>query len=408
MSFNEFFKRFLTVLIILLLWAGLWAARSTILMGVASAFIAVALSIPARWLQNHGWRRPWALVATIVGVLLLAIVLILWLVPQLLEEFGALLNTIPDALRAFVEVYRNLRNSNPFLQAALSEPPQLSGTEVDPASARALLSQFLNAGLAIAPSLLGGVSEVVTVLINLGFVIFIAVFFIVDPYSYVKAILYLTPQRYHERVIDILNKLYFTVRTWVSTLFLSISITMTLVWLILGVLLDMPNALVVAVFAGVATFIPNIGAFIPIIPIAIFTLDDDPSQLLIRIAAYLLIQLTESNVLTPSLVKAELDIPAGGLMIFQLLMTFAFGALGLLLAVPILSVLIVLVREIFSYDLLGLRHLSVELDTDKRGNLELHEHEVESQETETGVLPEVVPMLPESEADVSGTPTFHR
>ena len=408
MPFNEFFKRFLTVFIVLLLWAGLWAARSTILMGVASAFIAIALSIPARWLQNRGWRRPWALAATIVGVLLAAIVLILWLVPPLLEEFGTLLNTIPAALDALVGLYTNLRNSNSFLQTALPAPPQLSTEGIDPATARTLLSQFLSAGLAIAPRLLGGVSELLTVLINLAFVLFITVFFLTDSFSYVKAILYLTPQRYHKRVIDILNELYFTIRTWVSTLFLSISITMMLVWLILGVLLDMPNALVVAVFAGIATFIPNIGAIIPVIPVAIFTLDDDPSQLLVRIAAYLLIQLTESNILTPSLVKAELDIPAGGLMIFQLLMTFAFGALGLLLAVPILSVLIVLVREIFSYDLLGLRHLSVKLDTDKHGNLELHEHEIESHKTETGLLPDVVPTLPGSEADVSEIPTSHR
>jgi predicted PurR-regulated permease PerM len=76
---------------------------------------------------------------------------------------------------------------------------------------------------------------------------------------------------------------------------------------------------------------------------------------LILIPAYLVIQLAESNVITPTLVKAELNIPAGGLMIFQLLMTLAFGALGLLLAVPVFAGLIVLVREIYSYDLRGLR-----------------------------------------------------
>src|SRR5690606_13773459 len=123
------------------------------------------------------------------------------------------------------------------------------------------------------------------------------------------------------------NKLHRTVRTWISTLLLSISITMTLVWLILGLLLGIPNASIVAVFAGVATFVPNIGAFLPLIPIVIFTLASDPSQLLIMAPAYLLIQLIESNVITPSLVKAELDIPPGLLMLFQLLMTLAFGAL---------------------------------------------------------------------------------
>src|SRR5690606_24094352 len=136
---------------------------------------------------------------------------------------------------------------------------------------------------------------------------------------------------------------------WISALSLSIAITGALVWLILGVLLGMPNAVVVAVFAGIATFIPNIGVFLPLIPIVVFTLASDPGQLVVYVPVYLLIQLLESNVITPSIVKAELELPAGGVMVFQLLATLALGALGLLLAVPLLAVITVLVREIYAY-----------------------------------------------------------
>jgi predicted PurR-regulated permease PerM len=103
-----------------------------------------------------------------------------------------------------------------------------------PVTAQTLLNRFVSAGLAIAPSLLGGVSNVVAVLINVAFVLFIAIFFLVDPFSYIKASLFLMPQRYHVRALAIWSQLYHTARTWISTLFLSISITMTLVWLILG------------------------------------------------------------------------------------------------------------------------------------------------------------------------------
>jgi predicted PurR-regulated permease PerM len=377
MPFHEFFKRFLAIFCVLLLWAGIWAARSTLLMGFAAALIAVGINIPARWLQRRGWRRGWALLVSITGVLLSLLVLILWLVPRLLSEFVALLNTIPDALRALLATYTDLRERSDFFATALPVPPDLGDTTIDPDIAQALLNQFLNAGLAIAPTLLGGVSGFVTVLINLIFVLFIAVFFVIDPLSYVKASLYLLPLRYHSRTVEIWNKLYQTIHTWISTLLISITITVTLVWLVLGVLMGMPNAIIVAVFAGVATFIPNIGAYLPIIPIAIFTLASDPRQMLILIPVYLLIQGIESNVITPSLIKAEMNIPSGALMLFQLLMTLAFGALGLLLAVPAFAVLIVLVREIYSYDLLRLRRLSTELTTDERGRLLLREHPVD-------------------------------
>ena len=60
-------------------------------------------------------------------------------------------------------------------------------------------------------------------------------------------------------------------------------------------------------------------------------------------------------------------------MVFQLLATLALGALGLLLAVPLLAVITVLVREIYAYDLLGLRHTQINLRADGYGRLALTE-----------------------------------
>ncbi len=60
-------------------------------------------------------------------------------------------------------------------------------------------------------------------------------------------------------------------------------------------------------------------------------------------------------------------------MFFQLLITLAFGALGLLLAMPILACLIVLVRELYIYDTLGLRQRAIALATGDDGRLMLAE-----------------------------------
>jgi predicted PurR-regulated permease PerM len=378
MSFNDFFRRFLIVLLVLLLLAGIWAARATLMLGFAAAIVAVGISIPAGWLQRRGMRRGWALALAIAGFILLLLALLLWLLPSLVREFVALLETFPNAIGALSTLYRDLRESSTLLKAALPAAPNLAATAIDPATAGSLLGQFVNAGLAIGPQLWAGIGNAVSILVNVALILSIGILLAIDPFSYTKSSLYLMPQRYHARAIEIWNQLYDTVRIWLSTLLLSITITMALVWLILGVLLGMPNAMIVAVFAGVATFVPNIGAALPLIPIAIITLATDPSQFLILAPAYLLIQMLESSVITPSLIKAELNIPAGGIMLFQLLMTLAFGALGLLLAVPMLAVLIVLVREIFSYDLLGLRSLHTEITTDAHGHLALQENKLET------------------------------
>lgn len=385
MSFGEFCKRAFLILVVVVLVIGIWVARGTLLLGFAAAVIAVGISIPASWLRQQKARRGWAIAIAILGVLLAVILLLVLVLPQLLSGLIDLLGNIPTALRALGTLYENLRASNTFLNAALRPFPLAeAGIEITSERAREILNQLFSASLAIAPSVLGGVSAVATVLINIFFVLFIAVFFLVDPKTYVKGSLFLTPSHYHKRVVEIWNEVYRTLRLWIAALSLSIIITGALVWLILGVLLGMPNAVVVAVFAGIATFIPNIGVFLPLIPITIFTLATDPTQLVIYIPVYLLIQLLESNVITPSIVKAELEIPAGGLMLFQLLATMALGALGLLLAVPMLAVLIVLVREIYAYDLLGLRHTTIVLHIQVDGNLALRElQDVEPPPSET-------------------------
>ncbi|MEZ4866681.1 MAG: AI-2E family transporter [Caldilineaceae bacterium] len=377
MSLGEFVKRFLAILLILSLWVGAWVARSTLLLGFAAAMIAVGISIPAAWLERHGWRRAWAIPAAIMGVGLVTILLLLLVVPRLTIELVNLLRSTPDAIRSLVELYERIRQQRTFLAAALPPvPAAIEAVNITPEQAQAILNQLIDTSLAIAPSVLGGVSQVAAVVINLIFVLFIAIFFLIDPQSYVKGSLYLLPQRHHARAIAIWNMLYQTITLWLSSLMLSITITVTLVWLILGLLLGMPNAVVVAVFAGLATFIPNIGAFLPLIPITIFTLANDPAQLIIMAPVYLAIQLLESNVITPSIVQAELSIPPGILMLFQLLITLAFGALGLLLAVPIFAVLMVLIREIYSYALLGLDHTVVTVTPDIEGHFQLTERAV--------------------------------
>lgn len=385
MTFRAFLQRFLAVFVIILLAVGAWQARATLLMGFAAVLIAVGISIPTTWLQRIGVRRPWAIAVATFGVGLGFIFLILLVMPRLFNELLVLLSSIPDALRALLAVYTRLRESNQFLNAALAPLPSAENVIADftPERAQEILNQFLNAGVAIAPTLLGGVESILSVLISFVLVLFIAIFFLVDPQSYIKASLYLLPAHHHRRAMEVWKELYATLRAWITALSLSISITVALVWLILGVVLGLPNSLVVAVFAGLATFIPNIGAFLPIIPITIFTLTSEPSNLLLYIPVYLAIQLTESNIITPAIVKAELEVPSGGLLIFQLLMTLAFGALGLLLAVPMLALVIVLVRELYVYDQLGLRNTVVELEITDQGHLQLHEqHGVDTTDVE--------------------------
>jgi len=364
MSLSEYFKRVLaTVLIVVLLWT-LWTTRSILILAFAAVVIAIAIAQPMLFLQRKGLNRPLSATLAILFSVAVLTVLSLVVVPTLVEGVAELVGGVPAAAEKAKVAYAEFRHANPTLQSIMPKIPDANANEpLDPNAIKGIFNWLVKSGMAIAPDLLGGLGLIASILVNLGLVLFIAIFFLLDPQSYIKAILYLVPPKKHPRTKQVINALYTTLTKWLHAQLFSVSVIVLLVWFILGVIFRMPNAMVVALFAGFATFIPNIGAVLPIIPITIFTLAyADPAKLLIFIPVYLLIQFTESNIITPQVVKAQLNIPAGFLLLFQLLITMALGALGLVLAVPILACLIVFVREVYSYDVLKLNNVKVHLE----------------------------------------------
>jgi predicted PurR-regulated permease PerM len=359
MTFRQFALRTLYLVFALLLLALLWFFRTTWLLVFLALVIAVGVSIPMSYLRRLGLPRALSVILAFLGTLLVVAGLGYWLFPSIISEFRTLLqgSEMTQLINELSLYYNALRERSNALRELL---PPLEAQASSGLSAEQL-SNFVNRTLSAGlPVLVSGGSVIVTLLANLFLVVMLVIFFLAEPRAYIRGALYLVPERHHGRFLSLVSLLYSTLRTWLSTLTISITLTVTLVITLMG-LLGMPNVFVVAAFAGLATFVPNIGAFLPVIPIAIFTLADDPSKLLLMIAAYLAIQLLESNVLTPSIVRRQLSIPPAATLITQILAASIFGVLGILLAVPLLAVLITLIRELYSYGLLGLRDRQVEI-----------------------------------------------
>jgi predicted PurR-regulated permease PerM len=198
----------------------------------------------------------------------------------------------------------------------------------------------------ITDALFSSLGNIGALLTNALIVILIAVFFLINPYEYKKVLISLIPKKHQEHAHTISSELKKNLQSWIKTLGLSISVTFVLVWLALS-LIGFPYAFVIALIAGLATFIPNVGAIVPIVPIIIFGISaTNPVVTLWAAVIYVAIQLTESNIITPSLMKASLNILPAGILIFQIIAAQVFGVLGVLLSVPILVVIIVLVKEL--------------------------------------------------------------
>lgn len=377
MTYGEFAKRTLTVLGLLAFALMLWELRGIVMLVLLASIIAVSLNLPVQRLQKWGMRRQIAIALTLAGVVVGLGLFLAWILPAMVVELAQLIAQLPDAWNTFQAAYTDWYAAQSGVLTDFL--PELDGDVLDD-----VLAQVADAGSALLP---GAGTLLLNGLGNFLIVIVVSVFLLLDPMDYLRGFITLVPAGLRGRALEVMLELRLAVTTWMTALSFSITITIILVWLVLGVILGIPNALGLGVIAGLMTIIPTIGSIVPVIPIIIFTLSDDPAKLPLSVPAYIIIQLVESNILTPAYVKRQLNIPVALVLLFQVIAGTLFGLIGVLLAVPMLAIIITLVRELYVYDALGMRGTSFDIEQDQTGQLRIVTREADSQHTSlvTGV-----------------------
>ncbi len=207
-------------------------------------------------------------------------------------------------------------------------------------------------GNKLATQAFGVISTTFGVLADIYIVFFLALFLAAQPQLYVDGLVGLVPPAGRKRTRHILDKLNEALLGWLGGTLLSMAIVGVLsglgLWL-LGVRL----AGILALFAALITFIPNLGPILALVPALLFALLDGPQQALYVGLLYVGIQAVESNVITPIIQKRLNDIPPALLLLMQIIVGLFAGTLGLVLAAPLLVILMVLVKTIYQEDILG-------------------------------------------------------
>ncbi|NJL95225.1 MAG: AI-2E family transporter [Anaerolineae bacterium] len=218
---------------------------------------------------------------------------------------------------------------------------------------------------------MGGLGSLAgSILSNLALILFITLYMVLDPHAYYRGIIALVPRSREGRALEIINEVRRTVLAWMNALLISISAMgsmVTVAMLVIGV----PNALALGLIAGLSSFVPYIGYYIALLPIAIFAAAGEPWQFVAAVVCYVLAGEIESKIITPNVVQNELSLPAGLIMLFQLIAATYLGFFGIVLAVPLLAILVALVREVYVHDTLKKRDRVPHIREDEQGTLHL-------------------------------------
>ncbi|SCZ21559.1 AI-2E family transporter [Afifella marina] len=204
-------------------------------------------------------------------------------------------------------------------------------------------------------AMMGDVGRVVSLmfgsLANAVIVVFLGIFVSWSPRTYRDGFLHLVPVKRRDRFREVIEGAAENLGWWMAGQAISMTIIFSASWIVLW-LIDMPYAFLLALQAGLLAFIPTLGPAIAGVVIILAGLSVSATMALWGVGAYVLIQGLESNITQPLVQQRTTSLPPALTLSTQLVFAAVLGGLGMALAVPLLAVGIVFVRELYVKDTL--------------------------------------------------------
>lgn len=173
----------------------------------------------------------------------------------------------------------------------------------------------------------------------------IAFYLIVDKERISNEVLDLFPDKWHDQIKSMQELIDTTFASFLRVqLVISILSGLT-TWVVLE-LMDIPFAAFIGLLSGLLTFIPLIGGFFALIPPLLVALPVDPTRALIILAVLMLAQQILFNVFAPKFLGNAFKMHPIVVLISTIIGFRIAGGIGGIFAIPILSVSIVVVREL--------------------------------------------------------------
>ncbi len=307
--------------------------------GVVLAFLltilfSIILSAPVNYLHRRGLPRTWGMLAVLAAFGGALWIFGLAVVPVVEAQSAQLVADFPVLLEEAVALFNRAQD---FF--GLGARVSLDGGSLSEVGRQLLTGN--------AVSTAAGVGLTVATAVSLGLVVLIAtIYMVIRPEPWVEGFVALFPAGWRQRTREVLFEMYHTVQRW----FIGQLAAMTFIavfWAVSLWLIGVPFALLLGIFSGLVSFVPYLGATISVVLPLLLALISDPFTAVYVIVAFVIIQQIEGNILQPVLMSRAVDLhPA--LVVFAILtMGTLFGIVGVFLAVPLVAVVQVLVRELW-------------------------------------------------------------
>ncbi|HET8820603.1 MAG TPA: AI-2E family transporter [Thermoleophilaceae bacterium] len=314
----------------LLLFGLLFRQLVTLLLAILTVVIlAIPLAAAARKLERFGVPRPVGALVTLLGGLAALGLLIYLLIPPFVDQTNEFVEDVPAIVKDLEKVYADITGQSTgevgdkvqrFFERYTDDPDRLIGP-------------LTSIGLNVA----GILGALVLILIT-------AYYIAIRPDPLVNGLVRLAPPPRREHLRHVLGRIRQSWIGWMEGVAIDMLVTGVMLYVALTIV-GLDFAIFFAVLSALLVVVPYFGAIAGAIPPTLFALTDSPGKALLVLGAYILVQQLESNVTIPVIMAQRVRLHPAVIAIGVVVVGQLFGFVGLFVAVPILSLIIIAVEE---------------------------------------------------------------
>ncbi len=353
MWFQESFFKYTVAIIFILLIIALSYYTAPVFYPILWFIAAILLPIlfstllyyilrPIVNLLNRWMPRNLAILAVYLLIGFVALIVILLIGPKIAEEFNSIVKVLSET---------NLETLKSNTSDLLAKLKQYTNIPSFPELGDIVLKYIQKFNAFVAEFLLNSITSLASIAIALALTPFILFYFLKDDILFSKFVMRYVPLEFQDETQKILVDIDSTLSNFI---FAQMTVAAVIgFFLFIGyVLIGLPQAIFLALFAMIFYVIPILGTFIAVIPAIIVAFSVSFTMVLKVVAVMFVAHFLETNLLTPRLMQHKLKIHPLTVILLLLAAGKLYGLVGLLLVTPTYAILKVIVWNLYKISLL--------------------------------------------------------
>lgn len=315
--------------------------------------VAFIVNVPMKAFENvlfknqagrfYRFKRPVCLILSFVCIIAVLTFVITMLIPDMTDTMNSISEKFPGFMDRIKNRAAHLEDDYPRIAEKIKE------IDIDWNNVTgSVLDMIKNGGTSIVTSTFSFATSIVSALINLLVGLFFAIYILMQKETLerqTKGLLYATvKEKAADKIIQVCAMADQTFSNFVSGQCLEACI-LGLMFFVSMQILQIPYALTISITIAITALVPIFGSFAGWGIGTFLILVDNPKKALIFLILFIVLQQIEGNLIYPHVVGGSVGLPSIWVLVAVIVGGDLMGIIGMLIFVPLFSVIYALVKE---------------------------------------------------------------